>query len=68
MGIDFPCYNAVQKKFQLNVKKRMNKKTKDGESGDNPKFGRLIIILFFVVLFLGFLTWLMETQFADFGY
>lgn len=35
---------------------------------DNPKFGRLLIILFLAVVFVGFLTWLMETQFPDFGW
>lgn len=46
----------------------MNKETKDVKSDDSPKFGRLLIVLFLVVLFLGFLTWLMETQFSDFGW
>ena len=60
-------YNTVYKNFKLNVTKNMNKKTKE-VAGDNPKFGRLLIILFLVVLFLGFLTWLMETHFSDFGW
>ena len=46
----------------------MNNETEKVESDDNPKFGRLLIVLFVVVLFLGFLTWLMETQFSDFGW
>ena len=45
----------------------MTKKPKE-VAGDSPKFGRLLIILFLVVLFLGFLTWLMETHFSDFGW
>ena len=48
--------------------KNMNKEMKDVKSDDSPKFGRLLIILFLTVLFLGFLTWLMETQFSDFGW
>ncbi len=35
---------------------------------DNPKFGRLLVVLFIAVLFVGFLTWLMETRFPDFGW
>lgn len=32
-----------------------------------PKFGRLLLVLFLVVVFVGVLTWIMETYFPDFG-
>jgi hypothetical protein len=32
----------------------------------SPKFGRLLIVLFLAVIFVGLLTWIMETYFPDF--
>jgi hypothetical protein len=32
----------------------------------NPKFGRLLIVLFLAVIFVGILTWIMQTYFPDF--
>jgi heme/copper-type cytochrome/quinol oxidase subunit 4 len=34
---------------------------------DVPKFGRLLFVLFLVVVFVAVLTWVMETYFPDFG-
>jgi flagellar biogenesis protein FliO len=34
---------------------------------DNPKFGKLLIVLLIAVLFVVFLTWLMENYFPNFG-
>jgi hypothetical protein len=31
-----------------------------------PKFGRLLIVLLLAVVFVGVLTWVMETYFPDF--
>lgn len=47
----------------------MKKKLEKGQPVDNgtPKFGRLLIILVLAVAFTGFLTWIMETYFPDFG-
>jgi hypothetical protein len=36
------------------------------KENDNPKFGRLLIVLLLVVIFVGILTWVMETYFPDF--
>jgi hypothetical protein len=33
----------------------------------NPKFGRLLIVLFLAVVFVAVLTWVMETYFPNFG-
>ena len=42
-------------------------KNKTNHDDGNPKFGRLLIVLFSAVIFSGFLTWLMATYFPDFG-
>lgn len=42
--------------------KNMNPKD-DG----NPKFGRLLVVLFLVVVFAGVLTWIMQSYFPHFG-
>lgn len=31
---------------------------------DSPKFGRLLIVLLFVVIFIGVITWASETYFS----
>jgi len=41
------------------------RETKSQDDG-NPKFGRLLIVLFLAVIFVGILTWIMETYFPDF--
>ena len=43
----------------------MTKKTEQEDDG-NPKFGRLLIILFMAVLFCAALTWVMGAFFPDF--
>jgi hypothetical protein len=44
-----------------------NEKTKqDAQNDGSPKFGRLLIVLFLAVIFVGVLTWIMETYFPDF--
>ena len=43
----------------------MVQKTEKEDDG-NPKFGRLLIILFIAVLFCAALTWLMGVVFPDF--
>jgi hypothetical protein len=41
---------------------------KDSKPDDgNPKFGRLLIVLFIAVIVAGLLTWIMGTYFPDFG-
>jgi hypothetical protein len=42
------------------------KKIDEPEDDGNPKFGRLLIVLFIVVALCGLLTWIMETYFPDF--
>jgi hypothetical protein len=37
------------------------------DDSGNPKFGRLLLVLFAAVIFVGILTWIMETYFPDFG-
>jgi len=34
---------------------------------DSPKFGRLLVVLLLAVVFIGVLTWIMETYFPNFG-
>ncbi len=46
-------------------RENMTQKTKEEDDG-NPKFGRLLIILFLAVLFCAALTWLMGAVFPDF--
>jgi hypothetical protein len=41
-------------------------KESPSQDNDNPKFGRLLIVLFLAVIFVGVLTWVMETYFPDF--
>jgi len=36
------------------------------QDGDNPKFGRLLIVLLLVILFCFVLTWFAENYLADF--
>ena len=43
----------------------MTHKTQQDDDG-NPKFGRLLIILFIAVLFCAALTWVMGAFFPDF--
>lgn len=71
IALPLPSSHLVQcdlEEYKLSVVENMNKETKDIKSDGSPKFGRLLIVLFLAVLFLGFLTWLMETQFSDFGW
>ncbi|HEY8101080.1 MAG TPA: hypothetical protein VIF82_10020 [Burkholderiaceae bacterium] len=42
-----------------------DKKSSPPDDG-NPKFGRLLIVLFASVVFVGILTWVMQTYFPDF--
>lgn len=53
---------------KINETNEANEANEVETEDDNPKFGRLLIILFLAVVFVGFLTWLMETQFPDFGW
>ena len=46
-------------------KEDMTRKTRQEDDG-NPKFGRLLIILFIAVLFCAALTWVMGAFFPDF--
>lgn len=58
-------YAADQWHYTDAMMKKQKSLTNDDDG--NPKFGRLLIVLLLVVVFMGVLTWFMEVFFPDFG-